>query len=94
MYNQFFGNYLFSNGYITKEQLLPALVRLSKENMLVRTLALYAGYMSAQEIEHVVKLQQEENKKFSELAIKYGYLTQHQVMELLNMKAPDFLLLG
>lgn len=94
MFSQFFGNYLFSNGYVTKEQLIPALIRQSKETLLVRTLALYAGYMSAQEIKHIAALQQEENKKFSELAIKYGYLTHNQVMELLNMKAPNFLVLG
>lgn len=94
MFSQFFGNYLFSNGYVTKEQLIPALIRQSKETLLVRTLALYAGYISAQEIKHIAELQQEENKKFSELAIKYGYLTHNQVMELLNMKAPNFLVLG
>jgi len=94
MYNQFFGNYLFSNGYITKEQLLPALARQAKTMMNVSTLALYSGYMSAQEIQHVVELQDEEGKKFSELAIKYGYLTHDQVMDLLNHKAPDFLILG
>ena len=94
MYSQFFGNYLFSNGYVTKEQLLPALVHQTKAFIHVSTLALYAGYMSAQEIQHVIDLQETEGKKFSELAIKYGYLTQHQVMELLNMKTPDFLILG
>lgn len=94
MYNQFFGNYLFSNGYVTKEQLLPALVRQSKTTIHVSTLALYAGYMSAQEIEHVLELQNEEGKKFSELSIKYGYLSHDQVVELLNTKAPNFLLIG
>ena len=94
MYNQFFGNYLFSNGYVTKEQLLPALARQSKALMHVSTLALYVGYMSASEIERVLELQDEEGKKFSELAIKYGYLTHDQVVELLNTKAPDFLLIG
>lgn len=94
MYNQFFGNYLFSNGYVTKDQLLPALARQSKALMHVSTLALYSGYMSAQEIQHVIELQDEEGKKFSELAIKYGYLTQPQVMELLNTKIPDFMILG
>lgn len=94
MYNQFFGNYLFSNGHVTKEQLLPALARQAKTSMLVSTKALYSGYMSAQEIQHVVSLQEEEGKKFSEIAIKYGYLDQHQVMELLDTPAPDFLVLG
>lgn len=94
MYNQYFGNYLFSNGYITKEQLLSALTRQAKSMMHVSTLALYSGYMSSQEIEHVIELQDEEGKKFSEVAIKYGYLSHDQVMELLSHKAPDFLLLG
>lgn len=94
MFNQFFGNYLFSNGYVTKEQLLPALTRQAKTSLLVSTKALYSGYMSAQEIQHVINLQEEERKKFSEIAIKYGYLDQHQVMELLNTPVPDFLILG
>lgn len=94
MYSQYFGNYLFSNGYVTKEQLLPALARQSKALIHVSTLALYAGSMSAQEIELVNRLKSEEGKKFSETAIKYGYLSHAQVMNLLNMHAPDFLILG
>lgn len=94
MFNQFFGNYLFSNGYVTKEQLLPALAIQSKTFMHVSIKALYLGYMSAQEIQNVIDLQEEEGKKFSETAIKYGYLDQHQVMELLDASVPDFLILG
>lgn len=94
MYTQFFGNYLFANGYITKEQLLSAMVRQAKTHFRVSTLALYSGCMSAQEIEYVISLQKEEGKLFSEIAIREGYLTQNQVIELLNTKAPDFMLLG
>ena len=94
MYNQFFGNYLFSKGYVTKEQLLPALTRQPKTFLHVSMKALYLGYMSAHEIQHVIGLQQEEGKKFSETAIKYGYLSQNEIMELLNTPAPDFLVLG
>ena len=89
MFSQFFGNYLFSNGHVTKEQLLPALERQSKTSIQVSTLALYSGYMSAQEIQHVIQLQEEEGKKFSEIAINYGYMDQHQVMELLKKVAKD-----
>ena len=94
MFNQFFGNYLFSNGYVTKEQLLPALERQAKTFLLASTKALYLGYMSAQEIQHVISLQEEEGKKFSELAIKYGYIDQHKMMELLDTPVPDFMILG
>lgn len=94
MYTQFFGNYLFSNGYITKEQLLSALVRQNKSHIRVSMLALYSGYMSAQEVEYVVNLQKEEGTKFSEIAIREGFLSQEQVVELLNITAPDFIILG
>lgn len=94
MFNQFFGNYLFSNGYITKDQLLSVLARQPKTGLQVNTKALYLGYMSAHEIQHVIELQKEEKKRFSETAIKYGYMDQHQVMELLDTPVPDFLILG
>lgn len=94
MYNQFFGNYLFSKGYVTKEHLISALIRQTKEMVHVSTMAVYSGYMSAQEVEYVTKIKNEENRKFSEIAIENGFLTQEQVLELLNTKAPDFLILG
>lgn len=94
MYTEFFGNFLFSNGYITKEQLLSALSRQSKTSIRISTMALFTGYMSAQEVEYVMGLQKEEGKRFSELAIRDGFLTQAQVVEILNMTVPDYLILG
>ncbi len=94
MYNQFFGNYLFSKGYVTKEQLLPALVRQDQERVRVGILALYSGYMSAGEVEYIMELQNEQGKKFSELAIDNGYLTQDQVLELLDAESPSYIKLG
>ncbi len=94
MYTQFFGNYLFSNGYLTKEQLLSALNRQNKVQIRVSTMAIYTGYMSAQEIEYIIDLQKQEGKRFSEIAIRERFLTQEQVIEILNMHVPDYLLLG
>lgn len=94
MYNQFFGNYLYSNGYVTKEHLISAIIRQTKEQARVGTLAVYYGYMSASEVNYVKDLQKEEGKNFSEIAIAYGFLTQELVLELLNANAPDFLALG
>lgn len=94
MYNQFFGNYLFSKGYVTKEQLIPALLRQNNEMVRISTLALYSGYMSPNEIENTTKLQLKNEKKFSELAIENGFLTQDQILELMNADFPAFLKLG
>lgn len=94
MYTQFFGNYLFSKGYVTKEQLIPALMRQPKDTVHIGTLALYSGYMSANEIEYIRQLQIEQGRKFGELAIEHGYLTSEKVLELLNAQKPNFLVLG
>lgn len=94
MYNQFFGNYLFSKGYVTKEQLIPALIRQDNELVRVSTLALYSGYMSPSEIENITTLQLKNEKKFSELAMENGFLTQDQILELLDIDCPSFLKLG
>lgn len=94
MYNQFFGNYLFSKGYVNKEQLLPALQRQNQECVRVGMLALYSGYMSSEEVEYITELQNERGQKFSELAIANGFLTQDQVLELLDAECPSFVRLG
>lgn len=94
MYNQFFGNYLFSKGYVTKDQLIPALLRQDKEIVRISTLALYSGYMSADEIDSITRLQLKDERKFSELAMEHGFLTQDQVLELLDAESPAFLTLG
>ncbi len=94
MYNQFFGNYLFSKGYVTKEQLLPALIHQDSELVRVSTLALYSGLMSPAEIENITKLQLKNEKKFSELAMENAFLTQDQILELLDAECPSFLKLG
>lgn len=94
MFNQYFGNYLFSNNYITKDELLQALSCQPKTRLSVGMIALYTGFMTASEISQVYEFKKAENKQFSELAIQHGYLTSNQVVELLNSKVPDFLILG
>ncbi len=94
MFNQFFGNYLFSKGYVTKEQLLPALKRVADEQVHLAMLMLYAGTMSAEEIEDVRIMQKEQGKKFSELVIEQAYMTQDEILSLMGQKVPSFLILG
>lgn len=55
---------------------------------------MHAGYMSASEVDRVIIMQTHEDKRFGELAIREGYLTEAQVTELLQTQNPNFLLLG
>lgn len=94
MYAQFFGNYLLSKDVVTHDQLIQAMHKKSSTQIRLGTLALHAGYMTANEIDRVIILQTHYDKRFGEIAISEGYLTETQVTELLKQQKPDFLLLG
>lgn len=94
MYAQFFGNYLLSRDIVTKEQLIHALQKKSSTRIKLGTLAIHAGYMTANEVDRVIIMQTHQDKRFGELAVSEGYLTEMQVTELLKTQIPDFLLLG
>ena len=94
MYAQFFGNYLLTRDIVTKEQLITALQKKDSQHMKLGTLAIHAGYMTANEVDRIVILQTHLDKRFGEIAIHEGYLTESQVAELLKKQKPDFLRLG
>lgn len=94
MYAQFFGNYLLARNIVTKEQLIHAMQQKSSEQIKLGTLAIHAGYMTANEVDRIIILQTHQDKRFGELAVQEGYLTELQVAELLKAQKPDFLLLG
>ena len=94
MYIQFFGNYLLSNGYVTREQLFSAMQRENDQHMKLGTLAMHAGYMTATQVDDVVIHQTHQDSRFGELAVTLGYLTDEQVHELLRQQTPSFLSLG
>lgn len=94
MYTQFFGNYLLSNGYVTKEQLFSAMQREATQRMKLGTLAIHAGYMTASQVDETVIQQTHQDRKFGELAVERGYLTDDQVLSLLKQQNPSYLSLG
>ena len=94
MYAQFFGNYLLSQGIVTKEQLIHAMQQKSSARIKIGTLAMHAGYMTASEVNRIIILQTHHDKHFGELAVSEGYLTEEQVADLLRAQSPDFLLLA
>lgn len=94
MYAQFFGNYLLSRSIVTTEQLIMAIKKLSTEHLKLGTLAIYAGYMSANDVDKLSAILHDEDKRFGELAIEQGYLSEAEVLHLLRSQSPDFLLIG
>ena len=50
--------------------------------------------MNASEVDDTVIHQTHQDRKFGELAVELGYMTDEQVMELLKEQKPAFLSLG
>lgn len=94
MYTQFFGNYLLNKHRITPEQLMNAIQDKKNIHLRLGVLAIHGGYMTAEEVEHVHIKQTHLDKRFGEIAIDEGFLTNAQLDVLLNTQIPDYLLLS
>lgn len=91
---KFFGQYLLEHGRIIKEELLDAIEFQKKVNAKLGTIALDAGYLTAQQVEHIHSEQQRTDKLFGEIAIGLNYLTSEQLEELLLIQKNERISLG
>lgn len=94
MYAQFFGNYLLSKQAVTAEQLIQAIEEQHIRHIKVGLLAINAGLMTTEQVDHVLIRQIHENRHFGELAVEEGFLTAEQVNSLLKQQIPVYLLIG
>ncbi len=91
---KFFGQYLLEQGKIIKEELLDALEYQKKNNAKLGTIAIDAGYLTAQQVEHIHTEQQRTDKLFGEIAIGLNYLTPEQLEDLLIIQKNERISLG
>lgn len=94
MYTQFFGNYLLNKKVINSSQLLEAIQSKATTHVKLGTLAIYAGLMTAAEVENLHILQTHVDKKIGQLAVEEGYLTEAEVEQLSETQSQDYLVLG
>ena len=94
MFIQFFGGYLLSKGVVTPEQLVKAIEKEATSHIKLGTLAMHASLMTPIQIEEIKIAQTHTDKRFGELCVEKGYLTDEQVTQLLSEQYPKYLLLG
>lgn len=83
---KFFGQFLLERGKIIKEELLQALEFQKKVNVKLGTIALDAGYLTAEQVEIIRSEQQTTDKLFGEIALERNYLTAEQLEEILLLQ--------
>lgn len=85
------GSYLVETGKITKEQLQEVLDGAGKVRVKLGLIAVAEGYMSAAEAEEVNRLQAVLDKRFGDIAVENGYLTEEQVGMLLKKQGDAYM---
>ncbi len=94
MFAQFFGAFLLNNKLVSPETLAQAIDDKKNTRMRLGVLAINAGLMTAEQVEHVNVAQQSIDKRFGDLCVDFGYLTNSDVDRLLSEQPTDYLLLG
>lgn len=85
------GNYLVDTGKITKEQLREVLDGAGKVRVKLGLIAVAEGYMTAAEAEEVNRLQAVMDKRFGDIAVENGYLTDDQVGIILKKQGDEYM---
>ncbi len=92
MFSQFFGNYLVENQKITTEQFSACMKYIMDNHVKLGLIAEDEGLLTHNQATELNYLQMQSDKKFGDLAIEKGYLTEKDVSYLLGKQANPYLI--
>lgn len=85
------GNYLVETGKIKKEDFKKAVEKLDETRVKMGLLAVSEGMMTVEQAEVVNGLQATQDKRFGDIAVEKGYLTEEQISNLLKKQGNTYL---
>ena len=85
------GSYLVDSGRITQQQLRAALDKMDAVRVKLGLIAVSEGFMTFAQAEEVNRLQAICDKRFGDIAVEKGYLTDEQVGKLLKRQGDAYL---
>lgn len=88
------GNYLMDKGYLSKEQLAFVLEERKKVRVKLGLIAVAEGMMMQMEADEINQLQMVQDKRFGDIAVEQGYLTEKEVDYLLMKQGNEYLTLA
>ncbi len=94
MFNKYFGNYILTHKVLTPEQLKHALSKQESTRVKLGVLAIDAGCMTAFQVNRVHKLQTLQDKRFGEIAVSEGFLSEDALTQLLERQKTSQIMLG
>jgi hypothetical protein len=91
MVESIIGNYLMESGRITQQQFRAALDKMDAVRVKLGLIAVSEGFMTFAQAEEVNRLQAICDKRFGDIAVEKGYLTDEQVGKLLKRQGDAYL---
>ncbi len=92
MFSQFFGNYLLENQKITAEQLDSCMNYIKANRVKLGLIAENEGMLTRTQSTELNYLQMQTDKRFGDLAVEKGYLTEADVSYLLSRQGNPYLI--
>lgn len=92
MFSQFFGNYLLENQKITAEQFASCIEYTKANRVKLGLIAEAEGKLSSSQANELNYLQMNSDKRFGDLAVEKGYLTETDVEYLLGRQGNPYLI--
>ena len=91
MVESIIGKYLMDSGRITQQQFRTALDKMDAVRVKLGLIAVSEGFMTFAQAEEVNRLQAIRDKRFGDIAVEKGYLTDEQVGKLLKRQGDAYL---
>ena len=91
MVESIIGSYLVDSGRITRQQFRAALDKMDSVRVKLGLIAVSEGFMTFAQAEEVNRLQAMCDKRFGDIAVEKGYLTDEQVGKLLKRQGDAYL---
>lgn len=91
MVEHILGNYLVETNKITGEQLDKVIARLNEVRVKMGLLAVLEGMMTVEQADEVNRFQATTDKRFGDIAVEKGYLTEIQISNLLKKQGNAYL---
>lgn len=92
MFSQYFGNYLLTTGKITKEQFASCMEYMRANRVKLGLIAEAEGLLTRAQANELNRLQMQSDKRFGDLAVEKGYLTESDITNLLHMQGNPYLI--
>ncbi len=91
MFGQYFGDYLLKNNQITPDQFADVMDYQDNHRAKLGLIAVSEGLLSIKQADELNRLQALQDKRFGDLAIEKGYLTDADISHLLRLQGNPYL---